>query len=89
MPSPIPQDKLQALSDLITAGQKLEAIKLHRELTGDGLAEAKTAVEQLEASLRKATPEKFATPRNSKGCLGLRAVCSLAAALLVSMALRF
>jgi ribosomal protein L7/L12 len=32
---------------LIRAGRKIEAIKLYRELTGAGLAEAKAAVEKL------------------------------------------
>ncbi len=36
------------LSDLIRRGQKIEAIKLFREQTGVGLAEAKAAVEALE-----------------------------------------
>ena len=36
------------LQDLLAAGKKIEAIKLHRERTGSGLAEAKEAVEALE-----------------------------------------
>lgn len=32
---------------LVRAGRKIEAIKVYRELTGTGLAEAKAAVEQL------------------------------------------
>ena len=32
---------------LVKAGRKIEAIKLYRELTGVGLAEAKDAVEKL------------------------------------------
>jgi ribosomal protein L7/L12 len=34
--------------ELLGSGQKIQAIKLYRELTGVGLAEAKDAVEQLE-----------------------------------------
>jgi ribosomal protein L7/L12 len=33
---------------LLTAGRKIEAIKLYRERTGAGLAEAKQAVERIE-----------------------------------------
>jgi ribosomal protein L7/L12 len=40
------------LITMIQAGQKIEAIKLYRELTGVGLAEAKDAVERLEATYR-------------------------------------
>ncbi|MCL4271529.1 MAG: ribosomal protein L7/L12 [Anaerolineales bacterium] len=34
--------------DLLKRGNKLEAIKVYRELTNTGLAEAKQAVEQIE-----------------------------------------
>jgi ribosomal protein L7/L12 len=37
------------LLELIGSGQKIEAIKRYRELTGSGLAEAKDAVERIEA----------------------------------------
>ncbi len=38
----------QQLAELIRQGRKIEAIKLVREQTGCGLAEAKAAVEKLE-----------------------------------------
>ena len=38
-------DELRAL---IESGQKIEAIKRYREMTGAGLAEAKEAVEAIE-----------------------------------------
>jgi ribosomal protein L7/L12 len=37
------------LTELIQSGDKIQAIKLYRELTGVGLAEAKDAVERLES----------------------------------------
>jgi ribosomal protein L7/L12 len=37
------------LTELIQSGDKIRAIKLYRELTGVGLAEAKDAVERLES----------------------------------------
>jgi len=37
--------------DLLKRGNKIEAIKIYRELTNTGLAEAKQAVERIEASL--------------------------------------
>jgi ribosomal protein L7/L12 len=37
------------LAGLIQSGDKIRAIKLYRELTGVGLAEAKDAVERLES----------------------------------------
>ena len=36
------------IAELLKAGRKIEAIKLHRERTGAGLAEAKRYVEELE-----------------------------------------
>lgn len=41
---------------LLSAGQKLQAIKLWREQTGASLAEAKSAVERVEAALSSSTP---------------------------------
>jgi ribosomal protein L7/L12 len=38
----------QELAELVRQGRKIEAIKLVREQTGCGLAEAKAAVEKLE-----------------------------------------
>jgi ribosomal protein L7/L12 len=40
------------LIELIQAGDEMKAIKLYRELTGVGLAEAKDAVEGLAATYR-------------------------------------
>ncbi|GLV57408.1 hypothetical protein KDH_42440 [Dictyobacter sp. S3.2.2.5] len=42
-------DKLQSL---VQAGQKIQAIKYYREMTGVGLKEAKDAVDWLERSLQ-------------------------------------
>lgn len=36
---------------LLKKGNKIEAIKLYRDLTNAGLAEAKQAVERMEASI--------------------------------------
>jgi ribosomal protein L7/L12 len=42
----------QHLAELLRHGHKIEAIKVYREATGAGLAEAKTFVEELERTLR-------------------------------------
>ena len=47
--SGLPLDKLAELKRLARSGQKIEAIKLYRELFDVGLKEAKDAVEKLEA----------------------------------------
>lgn len=48
---------LDDVRQLARAGRKLEAIRLFRQLTGQGLAEAKAAVEQL-AGRQAQTPRK-------------------------------
>src|SRR4051812_19374442 len=68
----IPEEKLAGIREALFQGQMIEAIKLYRECTSTGLAEAKTAVEKLEAELRTNSPEKFATKSAGKGCLGGR-----------------
>lgn len=73
MNSPSPEDKLSAIKEALFAGQKIDAIKLHRETTGSGLLEAKTVIEKLDADLRATSPEKFVAPKASGGCLGVLA----------------
>ncbi|MFF8370996.1 hypothetical protein ACF05W_19415 [Streptomyces lydicus] len=42
-----PQDpRMAEIDELLARGKTIQAIKLHRELTGSGLAEAKEAVER-------------------------------------------
>ncbi len=48
MPNEIPNDDLERIRAALTAGNKIQAIKLYREATGAGLAEAKKAVEAFE-----------------------------------------
>ena len=62
-----PEDQAAAIRRELFAGNKIAAIKIYREQTKVGLAEAKTAVEALEAELRKTSPESF-TRAASKGC---------------------
>ena len=50
---------------------KIEAIKLVREATGCGLAEAKQFVEKLGAELYAKEPQKFSASPVGKGCVGM------------------
>ena len=52
-------------------GQKIEAIKLYREATNQGLKESKEAVEKLEVELRQRLPERFSAKASGKGCAGV------------------
>ena len=51
--------------------RKIEAIKLVREATGCGLAEAKQFVEKLGAELYAKEPQKFSASPVGKGCVGM------------------
>ena len=71
MPTPPLTDaQLNAISDALRAGNKIEAIKLHRKATGLGLKEAKDEVEAIEAGLRGKFPDQFPAKAQGKGCLG-------------------
>ena len=58
--------------EAVTAGRKIEAIKILRDETGMGLKEAKHAVEEFERSL--------GLPPSSNGCGGILTVVGLSAA---------
>lgn len=45
------------LTDLILEGQKIEAIKQYKEITGMGLRESKEFIDDLEAQLRRDYPD--------------------------------
>ena len=60
-------EKKEAILNTIYSRQKIAAIKLVREATGSGLAEAKEFVEKYTAELEAQHPEKF-TVAQGKGC---------------------
>lgn len=73
MPSPSLTDaQLNAIADALRAGNKIAAIKIHRDATGLGLKEAKDEIEAIEADLRAKFPDQFpAKAAAGQGCLGL------------------
>ena len=75
----LPENKRQAIMEAIYGGspRKIEAIKLVREATGCGLAEAKEFVEKLGAELYAKEPQKFAANPVGKGCVGMLVVAGL------------
>src|SRR4051812_32418252 len=52
MENPYPIDGIEEIQRMLLAGDKIGAIKLYREKSGAGLAEAKSAVEQMQTQLR-------------------------------------
>jgi hypothetical protein len=72
MPRELTDDEITKLSEAIFNRRKIEAIKIYREATGLGLKESKDAVEELEASLRQKSPERFTAAKG--GCQANAAV---------------
>ena len=63
------EEQIQEITHLILEGRKIEAIKIYREATNEGLKEAKDFVDDLTARLRQTHPDKFKVPESSKaGC---------------------
>lgn len=79
MSKPIPPEATRQIAELVFAGNKIAAIRLYREHSGEGLKESKDFVEALERSLRASDPGKFAARSAGKGCLGMAALCGIGA----------
>lgn len=52
-------EQRQEILNAIKQRRKIEAIKLHREATGDGLKESKEFIEELTAQLMEEDPDSF------------------------------
>jgi hypothetical protein len=52
-------DVRDAIMAHVFAGRKIDAIKVHRQATGQGLVESKRFIEALEARLREESPGRF------------------------------
>ena len=65
----LPVDVSGPITAALFAGEKIQAIKLYREMhPGMGLAEAKEAVEKLAERLYAMDPGQFTRPPQSAGC---------------------
>jgi ribosomal protein L7/L12 len=64
------QELLDGIRAHLAAGRKIEAIKLYREATGAGLAEAKQAVELIEAG-KPPAPGADASPGEDQALQGV------------------
>jgi ribosomal protein L7/L12 len=68
--------KRQEILQAVRSGQKIEAIKLVRDLTGCGLKEAKDFVESIESGNKPASPGKPAAMQG-KGCSAVLAMAAV------------
>jgi hypothetical protein len=76
----VPEATLAEIKEALFRGQKIQAIKLYREYTETGLAEAKKAIDELDAELRSTSPEEILAPPQAKGCLGVAVMICMTAA---------
>lgn len=63
---PLNDETRDQITQAIFAGHKIEAIKLYREATGQGLKESKDFIEALTVELRDKHPDKV--PESKAGC---------------------
>jgi len=89
MGRPISPEATKQIEEQVFAGQKIAAIKLYREHSGEGLKEAKDFVETLEAELRAKDPGKFVSRPAGKGCLGMLVLCGFGVLVPLALALAF
>lgn len=88
-----PGDLPAAAIDALRRGNKIEAIKLHREATGEGLKESKDAVEAWEAAHPELSPTadraSMAACERGAGCCAGRLLLALLALGLIAAAVYF
>ena len=81
-------DDINAIEAAVFAGEKIQAIRLYRDATGEGLKESKDFIDALEAELRRTEPTRFTVPA-AKGCgvsvLWLLSVLGVLIGLIVSL----
>ncbi|MDB6073045.1 MAG: hypothetical protein JWO89_685 [Verrucomicrobiaceae bacterium] len=75
----VPPDTMAKIRAALLGGQKIAAIKHYREIHHVGLAEAKGAIDSLEAELRLESPQAFTSPSGAGGLTFLAFVIVLAA----------
>ncbi len=83
MPTELTDEQVEEVAGALAAGSKISAIKLYREFTGTGLAEAKRFVDELVPKLKEQDPEKYAAlSQKTAGCASVVLVCLAVAAAL-------
>lgn len=80
--TPLNDQQRENIEKELFANRKVSAIKIYREVTGEGLADAARAVEQMDRDLRKSSPERFEAQK--KGCLGVVMCLVLLAAIMAA-----
>ena len=70
-------EQMHRIKDALAARRKIEAIKIYREATGQGLTEAKAFIDALVPKLKEKDPKKYAALSASQGsgCASLIVAC--------------
>ena len=83
MPEPT-NEQWEQIQTHLFAGRKIQAIKLYRDATGEGLKESKDAMEAYAAKLYEQAPERFSKDPAKTGCAGMILLFLLVAAAAVA-----
>jgi ribosomal protein L7/L12 len=83
MARPVSDAESAQIRTEILAGRKIEAIKLYRQATGEGLKEAKDFIEAVQAELWEREPQSFKVPLGKGGCRTPAAVLLLLLAIIM------
>jgi ribosomal protein L7/L12 len=84
MPGSLNSQQDAELRDALAGGNKILAIKIYREATGVGLAEAKDAVEKMVSERRGVSASLPGNTPAKSGCFGLLLLVALPAAVAVT-----
>ena len=73
MSDQLTQEQIDNIQNALAACRKIEAIKIYRAATGQGLKEAKDFIEALIPKLIEQDPQKFKhlASRKTSGCAGV------------------
>jgi hypothetical protein len=86
MPEPT-TEQWQEIQAHLFAGRKIQAIKIYRDASGEGLKEAKDAMEAYAAKLYEQSPQSFAKDPTAKtGCFGVILLILLPLAAIIAAA---
>jgi ribosomal protein L7/L12 len=69
----VSNNDIDQIETALFAGEKIQAIRLYRQSTREGLKESKDFIDALETELRRTQPMRFIAPK-AKGC-GVMALC--------------
>jgi preprotein translocase subunit SecF len=82
----IPDSTLEEIQKCLFERSKIQAIKLYKEATGEGLKESKEAIERLDSELSSKFPERYKVGPKAAGCMSVLALIAVPVALVVGYA---